>query len=493
MKNFTQKLFIFFLILILIPILFLSIIFPAKVYSQTCTDSGELTVEPCLPDASKALVSWPNGSCGEKTYYVVAWCPSWITDYWNCYNINHVQDLTTKSFTISNLAKNNNYRVYVWTYHGSSGSPNRSEAIFTQNCSLTPSPSSTPTSFLQPSPTTACFPPNKPVKTSPSKNQVFSLINGSLTIDFKFHDGDNTGCYPHQTYFGLIKDSKINLDSGWLTEDKYLIKSPYQEISYSKTIYEDGVYIYRARSRNKKLVMGPYDDNPYYICVDSVAPNKPQKDKLSCNYNKLTQKFDLIYSWEKPADEGCSGLNDFPYWAQISKKTNFSSVLNYNNWDKKTSIKLTNLEAGDVFFAHVKSRDKANNQSDWTEIKSLTINCQNCGDCLVLTPTILPSPINTPNPITETPAPSFIPTQPFSPTPTLTLGDICTPYSVTCPKKTMGDANCDCQVNKTDKENWLKEYEKTIKGSAADLKCDFNNDKKVDLLDYGILRKNYGS
>ena len=377
--------------------------FPIKLVAQSCSDVKTITVKPCAQDSSSAQVTWSNGTCGGQTYYAIAWCPSWVPTYNWCYHINHKEGLLTRSYNLDGLEKNSQYKVYIWTYHGVNGSPNKPFTTFTQSC---PIPTNTPVATKS----ISCVAPNKPEKTSPQTGQIFRLTNGALTLNLSFHDGGDTGCYPHQTYFGLAKGSTL-LDSGWLSEDKYLIKSPNQKVSFSKTIYEDGVYTYRARSRNNLSVMGPYDTDPFEICVDSVAPNLPQEDKLSCAYNSSTKKFNLTYSWKRSYDNGCANFHEYPDWAQISFDSNFSRAENYNNWNNKTSVSLSNLSEGTTVYAHVRSRDKVDNQTNWTAKKSLIINCQNCTGCISPSTTSTPSATKTPTPtLTNTPIPTLTPT-----------------------------------------------------------------------------------
>lgn len=247
-----------------------------------------------------------------------------------------------------------------------------------------------------------CLPPNKPQKILPINNQIFKRDkNGIVTIELKFNDGADTGCYPHQSYFQLSK-GMVSFSSGWLNDDKYLIKAPYQPVSYFMTLIEDGLYAYRVRSRNKLGIMGPYDNNPYIICVDSLPPQKPDNDVLRCFYDSNNNKFNVTYSWDAPPDQGCAGKHNYSEWAQISTDRHFSTVLNYNSWDSKNSIFLRGLTEGTILFAHLKSRDKIDNQTEWTLTKSIILNCNNCSNCLVSTPTptftVTPTPTNTPTP-----------------------------------------------------------------------------------------------
>lgn len=62
--------------------------------------------------------------------------------------------------------------------------------------------------------------------------------------------------------------------------------------------------------------------------------------------------------------------------------------------------------------------------------------------------------------------------------------------SPNCPKKTQGDANCDGIINNQDYLRWKCEF--TGVGEEClvpGIQADFNQDKKVDLIDFEILRR----
>lgn len=82
-------------------------------------------------------------------------------------------------------------------------------------------------------------------------------------------------------------------------------------------------------------------------------------------------------------------------------------------------------------------------------------------------------------------------------------GTVCTPSSETlrptasgplvCALKSRGDANCDGQINLVDFSFWRKDYlGDTVICQSLDCfyPADFNRDRKVDLLDFAILRAN---
>ncbi len=73
------------------------------------------------------------------------------------------------------------------------------------------------------------------------------------------------------------------------------------------------------------------------------------------------------------------------------------------------------------------------------------------------------------------------PNEPISPTITTTVspGD-------TCPKKNMGDANCDNLIDEKDYQIWQNEYIRKLSTKNAD----FNGDRKVSVQDFEIWRQN---
>jgi hypothetical protein len=62
---------------------------------------------------------------------------------------------------------------------------------------------------------------------------------------------------------------------------------------------------------------------------------------------------------------------------------------------------------------------------------------------------------------------------------------------VGCPRKPEGDANCDQVINDADYDLWKTAFKSTGISDRSDyLKSDFNNDSKVDLVDFEIWRQN---
>lgn len=57
---------------------------------------------------------------------------------------------------------------------------------------------------------------------------------------------------------------------------------------------------------------------------------------------------------------------------------------------------------------------------------------------------------------------------------------------VSCPKKSMGDANCDGNINTDDFDIWKSEFTRKINTKSAD----FNSDQKVSVQDFEIWRSN---
>jgi parallel beta-helix repeat protein len=81
-----------------------------------------------------------------------------------------------------------------------------------------------------------------------------------------------------------------------------------------------------------------------------------------------------------------------------------------------------------------------------------------------------------------------------SPTPTFTPAPTLTPA---CAKKTLGDANCDGNINNDDYNIWKCEFlnqgqcsDTSIVSHTTNKSADFNLDTKVDLFDFEIWRKN---
>lgn len=69
----------------------------------------------------------------------------------------------------------------------------------------------------------------------------------------------------------------------------------------------------------------------------------------------------------------------------------------------------------------------------------------------------------------------------------INVGEQTTPPPSSCPRLKQGDCDCNGQIDIADFEPWRREYVRESKG----LKCDFNRDIKVNLIDFNIWRTNY--
>ena len=89
---------------------------------------------------------------------------------------------------------------------------------------------------------------------------------------------------------------------------------------------------------------------------------------------------------------------------------------------------------------------------------------------------------------TTNPSPTISPTQsqdsPLDKLLKSTFGKA-SPTPSVCPKKKLGDSNCDGKIDQPDILIWKEELD-----SPGALSSDFNDDKKIDLLDYLIWRRN---
>ena len=85
-----------------------------------------------------------------------------------------------------------------------------------------------------------------------------------------------------------------------------------------------------------------------------------------------------------------------------------------------------------------------------------------------------------------------VPTPTFTPTPTLKLELItvtASPSAAYCYLRNRGDANCDNRITRLDLDvNWLAEFLKEVKGISTPKTSDFNNDGKVNIVDFNIWR-----
>jgi len=118
-------------------------------------------------------------------------------------------------------------------------------------------------------------------------------------------------------------------------------------------------------------------------------------------------------------------------------------------------------------------------------------------------PTTTPTPVLTPTAAitpTSTVVPTVVPTIKSTPTPTLKHTPVpsvfltITPTPVsTCPKKGIGDANCDDKVNIMDFGIWKVEFIDFHNKITKDLwAADFDNDQKVAIYDFSIWKLNLG-
>lgn len=111
----------------------------------------------------------------------------------------------------------------------------------------------------------------------------------------------------------------------------------------------------------------------------------------------------------------------------------------------------------------------------WTDPTNDTFNV--CQPKPTATPTVPPvTPTNIPP--TLTPIPTASPTPP--------PGSTATPTD-SCPKRSLGDANCDGSISLQDAEAWRREFRSEVQTLFAD----FNLDGRVSLLDYESWRRGF--
>lgn len=136
-------------------------------------------------------------------------------------------------------------------------------------------------------------------------------------------------------------------------------------------------------------------------CDDTTAPPVPPF-AVSCN-----QQTGLVNVNIAPvSDNGCAGLHQYPYWAQVSTINDFSSVitgwLSHNRWQNGTAFTSDGqypLTDGQAVYARVRSRDAQNNQSVWSETSfALCPNLATPTPTRIPTATLIPLPTDTVNP-----------------------------------------------------------------------------------------------
>lgn len=113
----------------------------------------------------------------------------------------------------------------------------------------------------------------------------------------------------------------------------------------------------------------------------------------------------------------------------------------------------------------------------WTDPANDTFNV--CQPQPTATPTV--PPVNTPTNIPPTLTPI-----PPSASPTPPPGSTATPTD-SCPKRSLGDANCDGSISLVDAESWRREFRSEVQTVFAD----FNQDGRVSLQDYESWRRGF--
>jgi len=147
-------------------------------------------------------------------------------------------------------------------------------------------------------------------------------------------------------------------------------------------------------------------------CADSQAPPTPTGEALSCWWDNDGGGYRVTYSWNNVNDNGCAGLGSTAYWSQISTDNKFGTVSGwYNSWSSVISRSSTGtnglFQSGDVVYAHVRSRDRVDNQSSWSSSDSINIG-SGCTNAPTATPIPTATPLPTPI-ITNTPTPTPVP------------------------------------------------------------------------------------
>ncbi len=149
----------------------------------------------------------------------------------------------------------------------------------------------------------------------------------------------------------------------------------------------DGSYTYQTTITDTDNLSSACQSGSY--CIDTQKPGVPPGRKLTCAWDGTANGYRVTYEWSPVADNGCAGLSTTPYWSQISTSSSvdatggFSSVPDWNNtWEnvtKRTSSGSSGgFGAGTTVYAHVRSRDKLDNQSDWSDISSVAIGPTTC-------------------------------------------------------------------------------------------------------------------
>lgn len=99
------------------------------------------------------------------------------------------------------------------------------------------------------------------------------------------------------------------------------------------------------------------------ILIDATAPLPPQVD----SQQQLLNGSNNILSWGDAADE-LSGVDG--YYVEYSTDSSFALPLGSEDWITATSLALDGLEDETDYYYRVKSRDRAGNESDWSEVGS---------------------------------------------------------------------------------------------------------------------------
>jgi len=184
-------------------------------------------------------------------------------------------------------------------------------------------------------------------------------------------------------------------------------------------------------------------------CDDRVPPAIPvvPANALSCSPGRVvtpipsgspTRYFDIHYTFNPvTTDSGCSGLPASPYFVQMADNSLFTNPQGGFVSQQQTPIYFAwDLVGGRYVYIRVRTIDRYNNQSGWSEVRSVRLNTTNCA------------------------VPTSTPTQ-----------GACITCPAGRPAHNLGNANCNYAIDRTDLNLWVNRH------SSADFNCNGQVDR----------------
>ncbi len=231
-----------------------------------------------------------------------------------------------------------------------------------------------------PTPTPFCGAPNGPAINSPSMG---SCVRPSTP--FTVRDSPNNTlsmCYPYDAWGRILQtNGTIVATSNW-DLNRNIISAhagTFQDFTFTRwdtaPNLTTGSYIFRSLFANN-FEMQSLSPSTQYFNVDVNPPSVPV---VNCNVSRdQSGKVTVDIPITSVSDTGCANLNASPYWVQLSKDVNFTSVVPgwFNSWVSSSTVHFetttTTLKPGDILYYHARSRDALENQSAWSDV----LNCR---------------------------------------------------------------------------------------------------------------------